>query len=180
MKSRALMVGMIAAGLTGAVQAEEQGFYAGSGAGMYFVDFDGIDFDESAPTLRLFGGYRLNEYVSFEAGFTNLFEASGDVLGADVDMDGTALDLSVRPTFPLAETFSVHGILGWTEYDMDFSASSGSLSVSDSVKDGDLHYGIGGSLTINDQWRVRGDWTTVDISDTDFSMLSLSAVYNFR
>jgi hypothetical protein len=27
---------------------------------------------------------------------------------------------------------------------------------------------------------VRGEWTTVDVDDASFGMLSLSAVYNFR
>jgi hypothetical protein len=180
MKSRSLVIGLLATGLCGVAEAEEQGFYAGSGAGMYYVDFDGLDFDESAATLRLFGGYQLNQYVSFEAGFTNLFEASGDVQGVGVDVDGTAWDLSVRPSLPVAETFTVYGILGWTEYDFEISASTGGVSVSDSASENDLHYGLGGALTINDAWNVRGEWTMVDIDEADFGMLSLSAVYNFQ
>src|SRR5690606_35649998 len=87
MKSRAVVVGLLATGLCGVAQAEAQGFYAGSGAGMYYVDIDGLELDESAATLRLFGGYKLNQYLSFEAGYSNLFEASGDALGADVELD---------------------------------------------------------------------------------------------
>lgn len=180
MKSRVLVTGLVAAGLCGAVQAEEQGFYAGSGAGMYYVDFDGMDFDESAASLRLFGGYQLNQYVSFEGGFTNLFEATGDFAGVDVDLDGTAWDVSVRPSLPLAETFTAYAILGWTEYDFEVSASAGGVSASDSGSDGDIHYGLGGALSINDSWHVRGEWSTVDVDDVDFGMFSLSAVYNFR
>jgi hypothetical protein len=181
MKSRALVAGLLATGLCGAVQAEEQGFYAGSGAGMYYVDINGLDFDESAATLRAFGGYQLNPYVSFEAGFTNLFEATGEVAGVDLDMDGTAIDVSVRPSFPVAETFTAYAILGWTEYDFEFSADAGNgLTLSDSGSDGDLHYGLGGALSINDSWNVRGEWSTVDVDDVDFGMFSLSAVYNFR
>jgi hypothetical protein len=171
---------MLAAGLAGAAQAEDQGFYAGSGAGMYYIDIDGVDFDETAATLRVFGGYQVNEYLSLEAGFTNLFEASSELMGVDLDLDGSAWDVSVRPTFPVADTFSVYGILGWTEYDIDVAAEAGPVSVSDSFKDGDLHYGLGGMLNLNDQWQVRGEWTAVEISDADFGMVSLSAVYNFR
>ena len=60
---------------------DQKGFYAGSGAGMYYVDFDGMDYDESAASVRIFGGYTLNEYVSFEAGYASLFETSADVKG---------------------------------------------------------------------------------------------------
>lgn len=180
MKSRALVVGLLATGLCGAVQAEEQGFYAGSGAGMYYIDIDGLDFDESAASLRLFGGYQLNEYVAFEAGYTKLFEASTEVLGTDVDLDGTAWDVSVRPSFPVAESLTAYAILGWTEYDFEVSASAGGVSASGDGGDGDLHYGLGGAFSVNDSWLVRGEWSTVDVEDTDFGMFSLSAVYNFR
>jgi len=139
-----------------------------------------VDFDESAATIRLFGGYKLNQFVSFEAGYNSLFESTGDVLGVDVDIDGSAWDVSVRPSFPVADSFTAYAVLGWTEYDLDISADAGGFTVSDSVKDGDLHYGIGGALTINDSWNVRGEWTTVDVDDASFGMLSLSAVYNFR
>jgi opacity protein-like surface antigen len=178
MKSRALVIGLLATGLCGVAQAQEQGFYAGSGAGIYYVDFDGLDFDESAATLRVFGGYQLNPYVSFEAGYTNLFEASGDIAAVDVDLDGNAWDVSVRPSLPVADNLTVYGILGWTEYDLEVSASVGSASASDS--DNDLHYGVGGALTLNDNWNMRGEWTVVDVDDADFGMFSLSAVYNFR
>jgi len=180
MKSRALVIGLLATGLCGVAHAQEQGFYAGSGAGIYYVDIDGLNFDEQAPTLRLFGGYQLNQYVSFEGGFTNLFEASGDVLGVDVDMDGTAWDVSVRPSMPLGDNLTAYAILGWTEYDLEFSASAGGTSASASGSDGDIHYGLGGAFNINDSWNVRGEWTTVDVDEVDFGMFSLSAVYNFR
>jgi opacity protein-like surface antigen len=171
---------MLATGLCGFAQAEEQGFYAGSGAGMYYIDIDGLDFDESAATLRLFGGYQLNQYVSFEAGFTKLFESSSEIFGVDVDLDGTAWDLSVRPSLPLSDDFTAYGILGWTEYEFEISADAGSVTVSDKDSDSDLHYGLGAAWTLNDSWKLRGEWTMVDVDDVDFGMLSLSAAYTFR
>lgn len=181
MKSRIWMTGVLAAGLCAGAQAEEhQGFYAGTGAGLYYVDFDGIDFDESAPSLRVFGGYRLNEFVAFEAGYANLFKASGDVLGTDVDLDGSAWDVSVRPSLPLNDAITAYGILGWNEYDFDIKASAGGSSASGSGSDGDLEYGVGAAWSVNDVWAVRGEWLLVDVSDADFGMVSVSATYNFR
>lgn len=180
MKSRALMMGLLAAGLSTAVQAEEQAFYAGSGAGIYYVDLDGMEFDESAMAVRLFGGYRFNEYVSVEAGFGKLFEASTDIEGVDVDLDGTTWDLSVRPSVPLSDNFTAFAVLGLTQYDLELSASALGVTESTSDKDEDLHYGVGGQFLLNDVWKVRGEWTILDASGGDFGMLSLSAVYNFR
>ncbi len=181
MKSGILAAGLLAAGLSaGAYAVEGNGFYGGAGAGLYYVDFDGLDFDESAPTVRLFGGYQLNEYVAFEAGYSNLFEASGDVAGLDVEVDGTALDLSVRPMLPLTEDLTAYGVLGWADYDFDISISDGVTTVSDSDSDSELHYGLGGAWRVNDTWAVRGEWIMVDVSDADFGMFSLSATYNFN
>lgn len=180
MKSRALVLGLLAAGITGVAQADEQGFYAGSGAGMYYVDLEGVDFDETAPTLRLFGGFQLNDYVSFEAGYTNLFEATSEIEGVDVDLDGSTWDVRVQPSLPLSDNFTAFAVLGWTSYDFEVSASEGGLTVSASDSDDDLMYGVGGQFMVNDVWNVRGEWTLVDVSDGDFGMFSVAAVYNFR
>lgn len=181
MEKRLLMVGVLAAGLGSAAVADDNNtFYAGTGAGMYYVDFDDLDFDESAATVRLFGGYKLNQYLSFEAGYSNLFEASGDVAGLDVEVDGTALDLSIRPSLPLSDNLSAYAVVGWADYDFDVSVSDGITTVSDSDSDSELHYGLGGSWHVNDAWALRGEWLMVDVSDADFGMLSVSASYSFR
>lgn len=180
MKSRFLATGLLVTGLCGGVQAEEQSFYGGSGAGLYYIDINGVSFDETAPSLQLFGGYKLNDYVSFQAGYTNLFKASNDIAGVNVDVDGNAWELSVRPTLPVSESFKAFGILGWTRYQFDISASGGGASASADGSDSDLLYGIGGELAVNANWNVRGEWTTVNVSDADFGMFSVSAVYDFR
>ena len=41
-------------------------------------------------------------------------------------------------------------------------------------------YGVGAAFDVTDNWSLRGEWVTVDVSDADFGMLSVSATYNFR
>ncbi|MGI9327062.1 MAG: porin family protein, partial [Pseudomonadales bacterium] len=154
MDIRKAILGTAMLGLSFSAVAEG-GFYAGSGAGIYYVEFDDIDFDESAATLRVFGGYKLNDYLSFEAGYASLFETSADLLGADVDLDGTALDVSVRPTLPLSDNLQAFGIVGWTQYDFDISASLGNVTVSDGDTESDLMYGLGAALDVTDNWNLR-------------------------
>ena len=163
-------------------QAKTDGgnFYMGSGAGLYYVDFDGVDFDQSAATVRLFGGYKLNEYVSFEGGFTNLFEVSGDILGADAKMDGHSFDLAVRPTLPIGERFEAFGVLGYSWYDWKVKTNVNGTTTSFSDTDGEFLYGLGGAWHINDAWSLRGEWTIIDVSNADFGMVSASVSYNFR
>lgn len=181
MDIRAWILGLSLA-LTGAfAHADDQtGFYAGSGAGLYYVDFDGLDFDEGAATVRVFGGYELNKYVAFEAGYTKLFESSGDILGANIDVDGSSWDVSVRPTLPITDNFRAFGIAGWTQYDFKISVEAQGLTASDSDKEDELMFGIGAAFDITDNWALRGEWVTVDVSDADFGLVSVSATYNFR
>jgi OOP family OmpA-OmpF porin len=175
----ALALALLAFG-TAAHADDHGGFYAGSGAGLYFVEIDDVDYDESAATVRAFGGYRLNEYVSFEAGFTHLFESSGDIFGVKAKLDGIAWDMSVRPMLPLNEQFEMFGVLGWTRYEFDVSASGGGITVSDKESESDLMYGLGGLFNVTDNWSVRGEWIMVDVDDADLGMLSVSATYRFR
>ena len=158
----------------------QKGFYAGLGQGLYYIDFDNTDYDESAVSVRAFGGYKLNEYVSFEAGYASLFETSADVPGAEIDIDGSSWDISVRPTMPLSDKFSVFGIIGYSRYEFDISISVGGLSASDEDSESALMFGLGGMFNFNDNWSLRGEWTTVDKDDADFGMFAVSATYNFR
>lgn len=173
----------LAACLFGAnANAEMPGsFYLGSGAGIYYFDIDGVDFDESAPSFRVFGGYEMNDYLSFEAGYSKFFEASASFLDTDIDIDGNNWDLSVRPTLPLGDRFEVFGILGWSFYDFKVTVSDPFLGTfSESDNDDDFHYGLGGAWNVTNNWTLRGEWTSVDVSDASFGMVSASVTYNFK
>lgn len=181
MKKRAIALGALILGLGSFTHADsDSGFYAGTGAGLYYVDFDDLDYDEGAATLRGFVGYDLNQYISFEGGYTKLFEVSDDILGVDVDIDGDVWDLSVRPTLPLGDNFRAFGIVGWSNYDFKIAASAPGITVSDSDSGDEMHYGLGAAFDLTDSWTLRGEWVTVDVSDADFGMFSVSATYNFR
>lgn len=182
MDFRKLILGsaLVVATLPAVANDEDRGFYAGSGAGMYFIDIDGVGFDESAATLRVFGGYRVSQYFSVEAGYTNLFESSASMGGVDVDVDGNAWDLSVRPTLPVSDRFEVFGVLGYTRYDFDMKASFQGISASDSDSDSNLLYGLGAGMDLTPNWNLRGEWTMVDVDDADLSMMAVSATYRFQ
>ena len=180
METRAWILALTLAASGSFVHADSAGgFYAGTGGGSYYVDFDDIEFDESALTLRIFGGYQLNEFVSFEAGFTNLFEASGDVGNVNVDIDGTAWDVTVRPTLPLGDSIEAYGILGWMQYDFEIGADLGAVAVTEDDTESDLIYGLGAGFNVANQWQVRGEWVVADVDDADFGLLSLSLSYRF-
>jgi hypothetical protein len=145
------------------------------------VDIDGVDLDRSAPTWRVFGGYSLNKYVSFEGGYTNLFEISESVFDADVEMDGSSFDVLVRPTLPIGDKFEAFGILGYSWYDWKIRAEvTGFPAQSASEKDSEFLYGLDGAWHVTDRWSLRGEWTNVAVSNADFGMVTASVSYSFR
>ena len=177
-----LTTALLILGFAGLAHAEQNDsrFYLGSGAGLYYVDFDDIDYDEGAATVRGFVGFNLNQYLSFEAGYTNLFEVSDDILGIGVDIDGRVIDVSVRPTLPVTDNFRAFGILGYSHFDFEITASAPGINVSDSSDGEELHYGIGAEMDVSDNWSLRGEWVVADVEDADFGIFSVSASYNFR
>ncbi len=181
MKIRFWMAALAFTLIGATAQAEtDRGFYLGSGAGMYYVDINGVDLDKAAPNWRVFGGYTLNKYLSFEGGYSHLFEISEDIVGVDVKMNGDAFDLMVRPTLPIGDRFQAFAILGYSWYDWNLKATYLGQTVDDSMNDDDFIYGIGGAFRFADRWSLRGEWTMVDVSDADFGMVTASVSYSFR
>jgi opacity protein-like surface antigen len=182
MKMRFWTTALVLALLGATAQAEtnKNGFYLGSGAGVYYVDMQGVGLDKAAPTWRVFGGYTLNKYISFEGGWTNMFKISDTIMDVNVDMDGSAFDVIARPTLPLGDRFEAFGILGYSWYDWTIKAEYLGQTVSDSANDDDLIYGLGAAWNVTDRWSLRGEWTNVDVSDADFGMVTASVSYSFR
>lgn len=181
MEIRKVAASLLVLGMGAAAHAETTpGFYAGTGAGMYYMNINDLDYDESAMSVRAFGGFRVNEYLSLEGGYSHFFESSGDVAGVDVKLDGSAWDASVRPTLPIGDRFEAFGILGWASYDFEVKVSAMGLSASETNSDDDMLYGLGGAYSLTDQWTLRGEWVALDVKDADFGTVSVSATYNFR
>jgi opacity protein-like surface antigen len=182
MKTKIWSVALLACFLGANANAEMPGhFYLGSGAGLYYFDIDGVDFNESAPSMRVFGGYDLNDYLSFEAGYSKFFEANTSILDTDIAIDGSNWDLSVRPTLPLGDQFELFGILGYSFYDFTVKVEDPLLGTfKDSDNDDDFHYGVGGAWNVNNNWTLRGEWTSVNVTDASFGMVSASVTYNFK
>ena len=164
---------------------DNRGWYAGTGIGQFSVDIDGADFDESDTALRVFGGWKMNEILSFEAGYTAFSDLSESttipLVGTfDTDIEISSWDLYARPTWPLNDQWELFGIIGVSRIEADIELTIPLLgSVSDSSSDTELMYGIGGSYKFNDRWAVRGDWINYAV-DGDLSMFSIAATYNFH
>ncbi|WP_299795124.1 OmpA family protein [uncultured Shewanella sp.] len=138
------------------VEAEHmwsQGWYLGGQFGLAKTDVseNGLDklyeqaginasstkVDDSGASYSLFLGYKFNQYISLEAGYTDLGDRSVEFSGQAIDLDAyydlaenvypetaDGFSLSVLGTYPISERFSVTGKLGYFDWEMDAVTSS--------------------------------------------------------
>ena len=171
-------------------QDENAGWYLGGGVGQFNAQIDDIDdvdatvdeWDEDDTAYKLFGGYRLNNFLAFELDYINLGEPSGAVVpGFNVDASVDGFAPYVVATIPLGNWFEVYGRLGYFFYDA-------TLGIEDEV-DGrvtfdeeseDLVYGAGIGARIGEKLNLRFEYEKFDLQGVDDAdALWLTAAWKF-
>jgi OOP family OmpA-OmpF porin len=173
-----------------AFAADDQGFYAGAGAGQLSVDFSGdidgtlFSFDDGDTAFRIFGGWQFNENFGLEAGYVDGGSASEtfniEGTDVDVDIDVTGIDLMLRGVLPVGESFFAFAQAGVIFWDADFQASALGVSESDSDSGEDLIYGAGIGFNFSENAGVRAEYMIYDISDTDVDSILASIFWKFN
>ena len=152
------------------------GFYAGAGVGRFNAQIDDVDavqptiegWDEEDTAYKIFGGWRLNDYVAFEVAYINLGEPSGEVVpgfNLDTQVDGFAP--YVVATIPLG-IFEVYGRLGYYFYDATLgteTVAGGRVTFDEESED--LVYGAGIGLDLLDHINVRLEYERFDLEGLD-------------
>jgi opacity protein-like surface antigen len=159
--------------------AAPPGPYLGAGVGVYTLDIDDIDFDDSAALIRGFGGLRLGAHWAVEADYQRLAESKDEVLGADVELDVEAWTLSLRPIFPIGEVVDIYGRAGWTWYDAEATASAAGIDASVDDSGNEFTWGGGVDFHLGDLLTLRGDFSRIEIEDTDLNIISASILLRF-
>ena len=140
--------------------------------------------DASAPSRRVYAGYFLTSYLSFEAGYTGLLksnEVTDPLFDTDVTLRGSVYDAQVRPTLPLGRRFELFGMVGYSWYDWKIGQEDlDQIPVTDRIKGRDWHYGLGGAWKLSKRWTIRAEWTQIDQTDAEFNLFTASASYSFR
>lgn len=131
---------------------ERTPFYIGGAiAGSQFDDdgfYDQQRLDDSTVGFKVYGGYRLNPYLSFEASLNSLGYYEVETTQSEVDMAFGALTASALGRLPLGQGFELFGQLGVgfasVSQDISFATSSGQL-ITDDEDDasGVIVYGLG-------------------------------------
>lgn len=144
-----------------AQRAAETGWYVGASLGQN----DDLD---DAMAWKISAGYQINRNLAVELGYTSLGEK--DVLG--VTVEGNAWELIGLYKFPIANQFSVYGLLGFAR--LEAEAVVPILGkVSDTSTE--LTYGIGVQYDFSPKVGVRAQYQDYDGS----AVISAGIVYKF-
>lgn len=168
-----VFVGVAALSLPGAMA----GGYIGASAGQGSTSFDaggGTNFDASATSYKVLGGYRVLKFFGVEGDYRDFGSQRETVSGEEITLDTTAFDLFAVGVLPLG-LFEVFGKAGYTMWDAEVSALS--QSVSDSGND--MAFGVGAGYAFG-KVGVRLEYEMFDIADADdVSMVSVGAEFRF-
>ncbi len=157
--------------------ADKDVFYGSLGGGVYQLETQ--DFDETAPIMKITGGYNFTENVALEASFTNLFEASEVVDGINVDIDGRAWDLSTRLSYPLSNRFSPYARLGWSYVDLNARATDDGEVVRFNNYDDGFAWAVGVGVDVGKRFSIDGEYSRTEIDEGDLDYASLNLNYRF-
>jgi len=165
-----------------------QGFYIDGGYSLLNMDgeVEGFDVDVDLGGIHAHAGYDFNAYFGIEGEI--IFGVSDDSISLDADdvadlgvedipEDFESIDLSVelntlygiyaRGIWPVSERFDVFGRIGLVQAEIEGSASYEGESISESVDDSGVAYGVGAAFDLTDNFYLRADYTRYDIGDTD-------------
>jgi len=162
--------------------AADLGPYIGAGAGVYTLSLDDDeidDFDDNAAFGRVFGGIRLTDHLAIEGDYQRLAETKDNLLGADVELDGSAWGVSLRPVLPVTEFIDLYGRVGWSWYDVEAKATALGTTFSVDGSDDDFTWGGGVDINLGQSLSLRGDFSRIEIEDTDLNLISAGIFFRF-
>ncbi|MDH3336436.1 MAG: outer membrane beta-barrel protein [Gammaproteobacteria bacterium] len=163
----------------------DSGFYVGGSIGGATIEANlgdtGIpgvpsDIDEDDTAYKVFVGYNFDLpsiVLGVEAGYVDFGEPNIDVLGEDLLIDTTGINLWGIVALE-AGPVDLFAKLGYISWDADFQLVTERASESGS----DVGYGLGLAFNAG-PIQIRGEYEVYDLDDADASMLSVGLVYQF-
>lgn len=141
------------------------------------VDDSAGDFDGSATSYKVYGGYRFMKFFGVEGSYIDFGSPDDSVGGTDVKIDATGWDAFAVGVLPIGDHFEVFGKLGLLFWDTDIHIQG---SGSDSDSGNDTVWGLGAAFIFGKHLGVRAEYELFNIEDTDdVSMFSVGAEWRF-
>ena len=148
---------------------------------LYYGDSLGLDIDHSMFMLQ--AGYQFHTNLAVEWRYWNAIgDADATVSynnvseSADLDDDSSAWGIYLKPMYPVNETFTVYGLVGYGGFTFDTEAAS---------EDGsNFQWGLGGAYDITDNVALFVDYVRIYDDDDAYSnintgSLNFGATYKF-
>lgn len=130
--------------------AADTGAYVSASIGSAEQKFSagGFDVSKSDTAFQIAGGYRYTPNVGIELGYTNLGKAELSAQGDTVSSKPETIHLAVTGSYNLTPEFAFTGKLGAARNSTKVTATSGSMSDSETEKKTSLLVGVGMSYTV--------------------------------
>lgn len=186
--------------------AQEREFYGGIGGGGTNFESNPIEIalpldppstvtaivDDSDSNFRIYGGYRLNRNVAFEALYSDIgeFELIDDSNNFELTNELSSFDLAVMGLLPVwdgrVDLFARAGLALWS-LDSKINPIDGSLGapafVAKPESSGqDVFWSIGFNINLFDEkrWTFRSELTTYEIGDLEgLAQFAFNVQYRF-
>ncbi|BAF72801.1 outer membrane beta-barrel protein [Sulfurovum sp. NBC37-1] len=161
-------------------------FYVGAGTiynRTYSVDSgwfdDGIATQDETGGISLIAGYQFNDYLALETRITTTFYERNYA-------DLTAYSMFLKPQYPVTDTFSVYGLLGFGKVKVEgskgdsFPGAHTDMIGKTILDDTQFQWGIGVSYNVTDNFSIFADYTSLaNDADIDSTLYSYDpAVYH--
>jgi OOP family OmpA-OmpF porin len=124
--------------------------------------------------MKVFGGYRFNQYFALEASYTNggtLEESEGF---SSIQFKPKTIGGYAIGTVPLNHILSLHGRVGIARWESDLAVSDGFTTVSANGHGSEPHWGVGASATFQNVV-VRAEFERMEVDDDLFGILPINA-----
>jgi hypothetical protein len=178
-KSVALVILLVL--LFAVTSAQGAGLYLGGSLGASFAKYEWEDLDEDDFKLdgadfawKIFAGYKVIPFLSFEGGYRNLGKVTDGVENVVYGAETKGWDIQAMGILPLgvAHLWAKAGIFFWNS-----DTAIGDMTGSDSGND--FMWGLGGDLSIL-AIALRLEWEKFEIKDANhISMLSGGITFGF-
>jgi len=124
--------------------------YVGIGLGMAQVSSELYDDDVLDATIKI--GYNLHKYLAIEARGSMGF-SDGDHLSHDY-----SYGLYLKPQYPMNDTFSIYGLLGYAKSKISFENEVDFNGITnDYTRQGGVSFGAGVEYILNNHWSLSVD-----------------------
>jgi len=125
-------------------------FYIGAGYNFLETEAGGFDWDTSAVDIRVGKYFTPNFAIEGRGGFG---VSDDTAAGLNVEINNY-FGVYARGEIPINSQFSIYGLLGITDIELDVSAGGNTVSGTDN----DVSWGVGASFAINPKTSIGGEY----------------------